>query len=81
MSSGPTAKGLMSAWALPELIRKSAATITTTVPMCHHTEASLSRATIRMPAMLRTSWIASSAAMVRSWPLMKDEPRMAEPLP
>ena len=28
--------------------------------MCHHTEASLSRATILMPAMLRTSWIASS---------------------
>src|SRR5664280_1151783 len=75
------AKALMSAWALPELIRKSAPTMTATVPMCHHTETSLSMATILMPAMFSTSWMIIRTAIVNSWPLTSVEPKISEPLP
>ncbi len=54
--------------------------MTATVPMCHQTEASLRRETIRMPATFSTSWIASSTAIVSSWPLTS-EPATAVELP
>jgi hypothetical protein len=34
-----------------------------------------------MPPMLRPSWIAIRTAMVSSWPLTSDEPKMSEPFP
>ena len=80
VSCGAIANGLSVEWALPELIRKSAPTMTRTVPMCHHTDASFSSATIRMPAMLRASWMSSSTAMVTSWPLTR-VPRNIDPFP
>ncbi len=80
MSWGAMANGLRSEWALPELIRKSAPTMTRTVPMCHHTDASFSFATIRMPATFRASWMTRSTAMVRSWPLTI-VPRNIDPFP
>ena len=65
---------------MPELIRNSAPTMTNTVPMCHHTDASLSLATIRIPAMFRASWMTSSTAIVSSWPLTS-VPRNIDPFP
>jgi hypothetical protein len=65
---------------LPVAISASATTMTATVPMCQKTDALLSSATIRIPATLRKSWIASSPAMVSNWPLTSD-PATAVELP